>query len=179
MLKKFIPFAYAKSIFDVDYENLRKQGVTTLFFDLDNTIISYDEHIIEGERLKLLEALSKTFKVLIISNSKIKRVSNAVEHTGLPYVHFATKPLKRGFKKGLKKVQSKRSEVAVIGDQLMTDCFGANRMKFKAILVYPVVKKSDHKYTRFNRKLERFVIKKIMKKYPKLYEERLKAYVES
>ena len=41
MFKKFIPFAHAKSIYEIDPEFFKKQGVKTLFIDLDNTLDSY------------------------------------------------------------------------------------------------------------------------------------------
>lgn len=177
MYKKCIPFAYAKSIFEINYENLSKQGVTTLFFDLDNTIIDYNENVVSGKNLEFLENLTKTFNVAVVSNSKIKRVKKAMSLSNIPYIHFARKPLKIGFKKALKIYNAKPSEVAMVGDQIMTDCLGANRMKFKPILVTPVAKKTDHIYTRFNRVLERHFIKKIKKKCPDIYNERLKPYV--
>ena len=87
------------------------------------------------------------------------------------------KPLKFGFNKALKKAQSNKSETVLIGDQLMTDVFGAHRFGITAILVKSVKRKSDRKITQMNRKIERFVLKKIKKRYPSLYEERLDTYV--
>ena len=47
--KKIIPNEYVLSIKDIDYDNLAKQGVKALFFDLDNTIIPYDIYIIPDD----------------------------------------------------------------------------------------------------------------------------------
>jgi predicted HAD superfamily phosphohydrolase YqeG len=38
--QKCIPTEYVSSIFEIQYENLKKQGIKSLFFDLDNTIIA-------------------------------------------------------------------------------------------------------------------------------------------
>jgi predicted HAD superfamily phosphohydrolase YqeG len=59
----------------------------------------------------------------------------------------------------------------------MTDVLGANRMGFSSCLIKSVKRKSDRKITQFNRKLEKFILKKIEKKYPDLYIERLEKYV--
>lgn len=181
MYKKIVPSHYVKSILDIDYDSLYKQGIRALFFDLDNTIIPYDVNIVPDEFKVFLESLLDRFKIVVTSNSKKKRVSKAVSNLGgIPYVSFSTKPLKFGFKRAMKLVGAKREEVAVIGDQLMTDILGANRMKFRvAIFVYPVKKRSDHFLTRTNRKLEMIFIRKIKRKMPEKYEEVLKEYAES
>lgn len=180
LYKKIIPTSFVLSIKDINYEELKEQGVKALFFDLDNTLIPYDIDIIPEETKAFLEELNESFKVLIISNSRVKRVSKAVSVLDdIPYVKFAKKPLKFGFKKALKKVNVKASEVAIIGDQLMTDVFGANRLKAKAsILVFPIKQKSDHIFTRFNRRIEKHFIKKVKKKMPEKYNEVLRPYEE-
>ena len=74
-----------------------------------------------------------------------------------PFICSAKKPLKRGFKKELKAIDHQnRAEVVVIGDQIMTDILGGNRMGFYTILVEPILRKSDILPTRINRKMERF-----------------------
>ena len=178
--KKIIPNEYVLSIKDIDYDNLAKQGVKALFFDLDNTIIPYDINVIPEDIKDFLEELNKEFKVLVISNSRKKRVKFATQNLkSIPYVKFARKPLKFGFKKGLKLLNVKLDEVCIIGDQMMTDILGANRLKAKyAILVHPVKQRSDHIFTRFNRKLEMLFIKKVKRKMPETYEKVLKAYAE-
>ena len=178
--KKVIPSYFVNSILDIDFNQLKEQGVKALFFDLDNTLIPYDINVISEETQKFLEDLLIDFKVVVISNSRKKRVSNATKNLqNIPYVKFARKPLKFGFKKALKLAGVKASEAAAIGDQLMTDVFGANRLKFnKTILVFPIKQKSDHILTRFNRRLENKFIKKVAKTEPEKYDEVLRAYVE-
>ena len=40
-MKRIIPDMYKKNIYEINYEKLKKMGKKYLFFDLDNTIISY------------------------------------------------------------------------------------------------------------------------------------------
>lgn len=177
---KFIPTKYKKDVYEVDYNKLKEEGIKTLLFDLDNTLIPYDIDVIPEDTTNFLENLSKDFNVVVISNSRLKRVRGATSHLkDIPFVKFATKPLKRGIKKALKFHNSKPSETAIIGDQIMTDIFGGSRSKIKEkILIYPIKKKSDHISTRINRTIEQFVIKRIKKKDIKAYEKVLKDYVE-
>ena len=66
----------------------------------------------------------------------------------------------------------------MIGDQILTDIIGANRLGIKSILVNPIKRKTDHVFTRINRKLEKYIINKIIKKYPYLINEALKEYIK-
>jgi HAD superfamily phosphatase (TIGR01668 family) len=177
LYQKCIPDFYYQSIFEIPYQTLKEQGISTLFFDLDNTIIGYDENILSEEQIDFINDISKSFKVVILSNSGKIRVSKALSNTNFDYVYHATKPFKFGFKKALKISQSKKDEVMVIGDQMMTDILGAHRINIKATLIKSVKRKSDRKITQFNRKIEKYILKRIKKKYPKLYISRLEKYV--
>ena len=181
LYKKIIPTQTVLTVRDINFDKLKEQGVKALFFDLDNTLIPYDINLIPEDIKAFLEDLNKDFKVVVVSNSRQKRVGYATSSLeGIPYVKFSRKPLKFGFKKALKLANVKAGEVAIIGDQLMTDIFGANRLKaHTAILVFPIKQKSDHILTRFNRKIENRFIRKVAKKDPEIYNEVLKDYAES
>ena len=53
--------------------------------------------------------------------------------------------------------------MAAIGDQLLTDIFGANRMGITSILINPI-SKYDRTITKFNRHIEKKLFKKMEKK---------------
>jgi HAD superfamily phosphatase (TIGR01668 family) len=173
------PHLFHQHIKDIEYDKLLKQGKTTLFFDLDNTVMSYDQTEIDEEMLVFLRTLEKNFKIVIVSNSGYKRVSFACEPHAIPFIHSAKKPFKRGFKRALQKASSTVSESVFIGDQLMTDVLGSNKMGMTSILVFPLKKRSDHVFTRINRRLEKYMIKKIKTHDLKSYNNTLKAYVET
>lgn len=176
--QKCIPGAYAPSIFEISYDQLKKQGIKSLFFDLDNTIIGYDENRLNEKHIEFFKTLQKDFNILIMSNSGYDRVSFALQDLSCDYLWHSLKPTKIGFKKALKKVKTKKEETLLIGDQLMTDVFGANRFGIQTILIHPVKKKSDRWMTRINRMIESYMIKKIKKHQPNIYQERLSQYVE-
>jgi len=177
-VQKCIPDAYHASIFDIPYDDLKKQGVKALFFDLDNTVIGYHQDELGQKEMQFIQKLAKKFKILILSNSSQKRVSHALRMTSFDYIWHAYKPTSIGFKKGLKIVGLRKGDVVMIGDQLMTDIYGAKRFGIKAFLVGSVKRSSDRKLTQMNRKIEAWVLKKIEKKYPKVYQERLYDYVQ-
>lgn len=175
--QKCVPHAYRASIFDIDFQTLKKQGILALFFDLDNTIIGYDEDVLHDTHVALLNKLAKDFRIVILSNTNYKRVSSALINTDFPFIYHATKPLKRGFKKALKIANVKKEHAVIIGDQLMTDIFGGNKMGLHTILVKSVKRKSDRKLTKINRFFERLMLKRIQKKMPDIYQKRLLDYV--
>ena len=59
----------------------------------------------------------------------------------LTVLFHSCKPFKKKFKKILKLYKLDIYEVALVGDQLLTDILGANRMGFTSILVNQVGKK--------------------------------------
>lgn len=180
--KKFIPSEYASSIFDINYSKLYASGYRFILTDLDNTLISYKEHepnaaLYEWIRLRKQEG----FEIIIVSNnSHRQRVKSFSEKLGIKYVNLAMKPLKRGFKKALRMATKKynKHEVVAIGDQLLTDLFAANRMHFYSILVKAIDRKSEIFTTRFNRHLEKGILRRLKKNNYDLYQKRLQQYEE-
>ena len=68
------------------------------------------------------------------------------------------------------KVQDK-DKVIVIGDQLMTDIWAANRFGVYNILVNPLKKKTEKWYTKINRKTEYKMLDKIKSNYSQKYKD--------
>ena len=76
---------------------------------------------------------------------------------------FALKPKKDKYLEIMNLYKYKTSEIACIGDQLLTDIWGANRMDFKSILVNPLTNK-DNSVTIINRLLEKIIYNNLSKK---------------
>ena len=163
-MNNFIPDIYVNNIFDINYEKLRKNGIKCILFDLDNTIapISVEEPSKEIKDLfAYLDDLN--IKVIIISNSSKKRVSPFKEHLNVDSCFSSKKPFKFKYKKILKLYKFSESEVACVGDQLLTDILGANRMGFTSILVERL-SENELIFTKINRFFEKFIFKNLEKK---------------
>ncbi len=167
-----VPTYFYENIYKVDYQNLKDKGINTLFFDLDNTLIPYDVPYLPTELISFLKGLEKDFKVLIITNNNYRRTKLAVGNN-FNFMAHAKKPLKRAYYKALALTKSNVWEVCAIGDQLMTDIIGANKLGIKSILVNPLDPKSEGFPTKINRFRERLLIKRVSKKDPNLFLERL------
>ena len=159
----FYPKMYKNKIQDISYTKLKKKGIKCILFDLDNTIALIDQEFIAEDVKEFLTKLKKDFIIVIISNNVKKRVSTYAISLECDYVSSAIKPLFRGINKIKRKYNLKNNEIAVIGDQLVTDILGSNLHKFYSILVEPLASK-DLKITSLNRILERKILKKYAKK---------------
>ena len=101
-------------------------------------------------------------QVTVVSNNNEQRVKDFADPLGIPFIHSARKPFVRAFKRAIQEMRL-RDEVVVIGDQLLTDVLGGNRVGLHTILVVPVAQ-TDGLVTRFNRKIERRIMKNMKKK---------------
>jgi len=161
----FIPNDCLENIFQIDYNNLYKNGKRVIFIDLDNTLIPYDQIYINDKIEVLFEEIrSYGLEIVIISNNKKSRIEAFLNGYNIPFVYKATKPLNRGFKKALNIYSDiTRNEVIVIGDQIITDVLGAKRMGIDVILVKPIKKNTEKWYTKVLRYFEKKALNKIKK----------------
>ena len=68
-------------------------------------------------------------QVTIVSNNNEQRVKEFADPFGIPFIYSARKPIVSAFK-ACDTNECKREEVVVIGDQLLTDVLGGNRLDF-------------------------------------------------
>lgn len=162
-MENFIPDIYQKNIYDIDYQKLKEKGIKCLLFDLDNTLVPVKEDIPKKRVKEFLLYLERDFKIIIISNSNRKRLIPFKESLNIDVAASARKPFKKKYLKILKIFKFKEYEVAAIGDQLLTDILGSNRVGITSILVNPI---GDYEKlpTKINRLLERFIYYKLKKK---------------
>lgn len=164
MLSIFVPDIYQKSIYDIDYAKLKKNGIKCLIFDLDNTMAAISVKSPKKKLKDLIEDLkAMKFRVLIISNAPKGRVEPFKEILCLDSSYLSFKPLKRKYTKVFKTYKLKPSQVACIGDQLLTDVWGANRTECTSILVNPIGT-LDYAATKLNRFLEGIIYNRLEKK---------------
>lgn len=142
LVRYFCPDRFVHSILEIKLEDLAARGINTLFFDLDNTLISWREKTISDEVVAWIrKAETAQYKMHIISNSLPKRVNRISEFLGIPAFSSGIKPRKKVFLDALNRLKSAAHETAVIGDQLFTDVFGGKRLGLFTILVSPVDKR--------------------------------------
>ena len=155
----FYPKSYFKNILEIDMNFIEKNNIKAILLDIDNTMIDTDNNILEGLEDWVEEAKKHGIKFCILSNTNKKKKAEKMSKK----LDFAKKPLKFGFNRAKKIVQENSENIAVIGDQILTDVLGANRSHMYSILVEPLAEK-DIFVTRFNRLIERQILKKYKQK---------------
>lgn len=163
-MDRFVPDVYAKSIYTINYEKLKKNGIKCLLIDLDNTIapIKIDS---PDKTLKDLfnELQSMGFKLIILSNSPKNRIRPFKEILNVDSAASSHKPLSTKYRKIMKMYGYKDTQIAAIGDQLLTDILGANLVGITSILVNPM-SNIDYFWTKVNRYFEKKLYRYFAKK---------------
>lgn len=171
--KKFIPHEFHQTFYDIDFEALYQKGYRLILTDLDNTLISYDEFLPNKKNTEVFQRLNEIgFEVILVSNNVPKRIDTYTEGTELVGFGNARKPLLIGMKKAFNSAKTtvRKDQVLFIGDQLMTDIYGAHRFGVYSILVNPIKRKTEKWYTKMNRKMEQKMLQKIKHKHFDIYQ---------
>lgn len=163
-MEKFRPDIYQKSIYEIDYLKLKNMGIRCLLFDLDNTIAPLEMEV-PDKKLKdfFMYIVELGLKPIIMSNASKKRVTPFKEKCNVDSCYHSNKPFSKKYDKILNTFHFKDTEIACIGDQLLTDIYGANIHGFTSILVNPISKKDPFK-TKINRFFERKIYYFLKKK---------------
>ena len=131
---------------------------------MDNTLVTVGSKRPSRKLKDFIEKLKDMgFKVIIISNSGRSRLSPFKNILEVDCAASAKKPSKRKYQKILSEYKYNESEIVTIGDQLVTDILGGNKMGIYTILVDPI----NHKeliWTKFNRIKEKFIMYKLKNK---------------
>lgn len=160
----FYPNAYFNKVEEITIEFLQRNKIKALILDIDNTLIDYNHVMTESVEKWARDLKGQGVKLYIVSNtSKKKKVKKVAGKLDIPYVFFAKKPLKIGFKKAQKYLKENSENIAVVGDQIFTDVIGGNRAKMFTILVEPISEK-DFWYTKWKRPIERRIKENFMKR---------------
>lgn len=164
MLNKFLPNKHVNTIYDITPEILLNENKKGIIVDLDNTLVPWNVEHATDEVIQWLNDMKKAnINVTIFSNNNEDRVTLFAEPLETPYVFKANKPLRKAFMTAQKAMNLSENEIVVIGDQLLTDILGGNRAGFDTILVVPIIE-SDAPITKFNRNLERMILKYFYRK---------------
>lgn len=153
------PDRYFSRISRIDIErDLIGRGFTHVLMDVDNTILTRDTHEVPRDvAVWLGRARTAGLSFCLVSNNWHEGVYRLAEELELPIVAKAVKPLPPAFLMALRKIDARRASTVVIGDQLVTDVFGAHALGMTAYLLQPLVEQ-DLPHTLMLRHFERLVM---------------------
>ncbi len=163
-MKLFTPDYYVESYRAIDLERLKRQGIALLVCDIDNTLVPHDHARADDDVRAFIKRVKDSgLAVAFVSNNVKERVETFASEFHAPCYPFAKKPLKRTYRKMMNDLGYRSDQIAVLGDQLLTDMLGANRMHFYTILTNPVAKR-DLKCTKVNRVFEQMIFSLLEKR---------------
>ena len=151
VIENYMPDFAVEAVYDLTVPSLQAHGIKAVLVDLDNTLIAWNNPDGTPEMKQWLHDLRDAgIRIIVVSNNTKKRVQRAVE--------------KFGIDRAMKEFHYEKSEVVMVGDQLMTDIRAAHRAGIRSILVKPLVQHDSFK-TKINRARECRVMRKITEKY--------------
>ena len=157
----YLPDIFAETVYDIDLDALKNEGIRGFVFDIDNTLVTYADPVATEKVAEWLVRLQDMgFKMYIVSNNDKERVRIFSESVNLPHYGKALKPLGRYLKKACRNMGITPREAALVGDQLFTDIWGGNLLNMKTILVKPISEVEDG-FVKFKRRFERRILRKM------------------
>lgn len=140
---------------DVSPDFLASIGVRALLIDIDNTLAPYEQPDPDDAHRAWFSSMAAAgIRCALVSNNDCERVERFNATLGLPAQWKSGKPFGRVMKRFMREWGVQRSEVAVLGDQLLTDALAAHGLGLRAIIVPPIRDKRSA-FVRFKRWLEK------------------------
>jgi len=158
-MKIFQPKMYFRTIEDIAVKTLQKRNIKGLILDIDNTLVPPHTPEADEKAKRFVYRMQEEFKICIVSNNIYERAEKFANSFPVDFICDGNKPAKKPFILALEKLKLEPEEVAVIGDQIFTDVWGANRMGMISVLVNPVCDR-EGKFVKFKRLLEKLVFKR-------------------
>lgn len=159
MWKQFYPAMIIDSVEQLPILQLKQQGIRALFFDIDNTLAPFDVADPDEKTIALLTKWqSMGFSICLLSNNNATRVQRFNRPLGGIAIHRAGKPGTKKLVQAMRRFHVTPKQTALIGDQVFTDMFCANRAGVLAILCRPICQR-DQLVTKVKRGAEAMVLR--------------------
>ena len=150
-----------KSIYDIDLENLKSQGIKGMLFDLDSTLMASKSGTYREETLTWLENVKQNFFMAVVSNNKNPEyIKNVEAISDFPVLFRANKPSTKPAREFLKQYNVNPKDCVLVGDRPLTDILCGKILGCKTILVDSITKDTEKPIVRLVRKLERLSVRK-------------------
>ncbi|MDO5555561.1 MAG: YqeG family HAD IIIA-type phosphatase [Clostridia bacterium] len=163
----FYPNIYLKDVKQITIELLNKNNIKGVLLDVDNTLIDFNLNLLEGSKNWCDELKKNNIKLCILSNTnKIAKVKKVAKELNIPYINFAKKPFKKGFRRAMRLLNLPATNIAVAGDQIMTDVFRWKQNE-NVYNSYKTTRKKRYIYNKSKKTFRKYNNKKIFEKIKK------------
>lgn len=142
-LERFYPDVYLESTYEIDFEQLYRQGYRGVIFDVDNTLVPHGAPA-DKRSIELFEKLRAIgYESVLLSNNKEPRVKMFNDKVHSRYIYKAGKPSPKNYRKAMELMHTTKETTMFVGDQLFTDVWGAKRAGIRTWLVKPIHPKEE------------------------------------
>jgi len=149
-----------KNVYEINFEDLKQQGIKCLMFDLDSTVMVSKSANFLPETVEWFNSFIKDFEIAIISNNKNENyINNAAKIAPCKVIGKANKPNPKVMKNYLDSINITPQEAVMIGDRPLTDILAGKLLGCKTILVGSI-NPTENLPTKFVRAIERSTIRK-------------------
>lgn len=157
--ERFKPDMFIDNIYNLDISYIKSLGIKAIIFDIDNTLVTYDDLTAPEYTKKWFDELHDNgILTYLVSNNNENRVRIFGESMGEPYFYKALKPRKKFLKMACDDLGVQPEETALAGDQLFTDIYGGKNMCMYTILVKAISDKENW-FVHLKRGLEKYLLK--------------------
>ena len=171
ILDFFMPDIVYKTVYDIDFDAIIEKNIKGLFFDIDNTLVSYKQPTPTDDVINLMDKLNKAgFIICFVSNNTKERVDMFNRDFNYLSIPDAKKPFnksKKSMENALESMSLTNIDAVVIGDQIFTDVIAAKKIKAASVLVSPI-EPVETLFFKFKRFFEKPLIKRYYEKREKI-----------
>lgn len=148
-----------KSIYDIDFSQLKNLGIKVVLFDLDSTLMASKSGKYSEKMTKWLADIQKEFFIAVVSNNKNEEyIKKVKEISDFPLLFDAKKPKVDKIQNFLSENGLLPKDCVLVGDRPLTDILCGKFLGCKTILVDSITADTESKLVRFVRFLERLSI---------------------
>lgn len=122
----------------IDLQALKRLGIQGLILDVDDTLLVLGASDLDPAVIEWVEEAKQDFQLWIASNNPSTRLISSVANVlDIPFINNAKKPFRRSLRRVIEEMELTPIEVAIVGDRLLTDVLGGNRLGLYTVLVLP------------------------------------------
>jgi len=138
------PDALFTRIEDITGRWLTENGIAGLIIDLDNTLAEYHQAKPPKPVADWFNAMHATgVGLVVLSNNREDRVATFCDGMPVEHISRARKPRRGGYLRAAQVLGLDPARIAVVGDQIFTDVWGARRSGMMAVCVEPIKVKGN------------------------------------
>lgn len=165
----FVPDYMATSVESMNFEKLRKTGIKYIAFDADSTLVHFAKNDLTPETKRIFRKHRSDFTEWCLASNRLAGsltdLSEQLDMKVVAATLFTRKPSRKYFRKLISHFNAKPSEIAMVGDKLIADMFGAKRMGLTTVWVERIGPDSIFDKLLGTRRKETKLIKDYLKHY--------------